>query len=337
MAAAHFKKSKQAAIQWFLRMQHAEVEDSERSRFESWLMESSANQEAYSEVARLWDSFDSPVALETLATAMEQKNYFNKLERSHRFKKTAAGVLGALTLGIGSIFAYQFWQSQPVMQLAAQTELGDIKSQRLEDGTLLTMNTGTDIEVSYYRDHRLVKLKRGEAIFEVARDESRPFIVDSGSARVSVLGTRFAVNRMQKLIRISVDHGLVKVEKQDSQNETSTPIMLHNGEVAEVRADAANPLKTTRQATDAFTFEKGVITFDQAGIDEIAETLSRYRKVPVIAQSDTGNNHQITAVIKSQSIETFLRQLPNMAPVKVVTTPEQTLITAIPAKKTVTQ
>lgn len=333
MSAAHLKKLKQTAIQWFLRMQHADVEDSERNKFENWLMENRAHQEAYSEVSKLWDRFDSPLALEKLAVAMDQKNFFDQRERAQRFKKTIAGVLGAVAIGMAGMFSYQYWQSQPVMQLATQAPFGAVESKQLEDGTLMTMNSDTDIEVTYYRDRRLVKLKRGEAIFEVARDESRPFIVDSGYARVSVLGTRFAVNRMQKLIRISVDHGLVKVEKQNEQGETTAPLVLHKGQVAEVRVDKPSPLKSDRQAADAFSFEKGVITFDKADIHEIAETLSRYRQIPVVAQAEASNNHQITAVIKSQSIETFLRRLPDMAPVQVKTTQEHTLITAATAKK----
>ena len=333
MSAAHFKKLRQTAIQWFLRMQHADVEDSERNKFESWLMESRAHQEAYSEVSKLWDRFDSSVALEKLAVAMDQKRFFDQRERTNRFKKTVAGMLGAIAISMAGMFSYQYWQSQPVMQLATQATFGEVESKRLEDGTLLTMNTGTDIEVTYYRDRRIAKLKRGEAIFEVARDESRPFIVDSGYARVSVLGTRFAVNRMQNVVRISVDHGLVRVEKQNEQGATGSPLTLHKGEVAEIRVDKASPLKSDRQAADAFSFEKGVITFDKADIHEIAETLSRYRKIPVVAQVDASEQRQITAVIKSQSIETFLRRLPDMAPVKVTTTPEHTLITAAPAKK----
>jgi len=333
MSSAHFEKIQQTAIQWFLRMQDNEVEDSVRTKFEVWLMESTANQEAYLEVSKLWDRFDSPAALEKLAVAMDQKSFFDKRERDNRFKKTVAGVLSAIAISIASLYSYQYLQSQPVMQLATQATFGEVESKRLEDGTVLTMNTGTDIEVTYYRDRRLVKLKRGEAIFNVARDESRPFIIDSGHARVSVLGTRFAVNRMQKLIRISVDHGLVKVEKQNAKGEASAPLMLHKGEVAEVRLEQASPTRLDRQASDAFTFEKGVITFDKASIDEIAETLTRYRKTPVIAQAYLADNRQITAVINANSIETFLRRLPDMAPVKVTTTPDQTLITSAPAKK----
>ncbi len=334
MPLNHTDKLREVAIGWFIRIRDAEADDVIRSKFEQWLMSSHAHQQAYADVARVWESFDSTPSLEKLADVAEQNAFFQKAERSQRVKKYIAGAMVAAVIGLGGLLGLQTWHAQPTMQMVAQAELGEVKAQRLDDGTLLTMNTGAEIEVTYYRDRRLVKLKQGEAIFEVARDESRPFIVDSGKAQVTVLGTRFAVNRLKKLVRVSVDHGSVKVEQRETE-ETFNPhsLVLHDGEVAEVKLYGKEPTRQNRHASDAFAFEKGMVIFEEAGIDEIAETLSRYRKQPLVADQSVSGKVHISSMLKTNAIETFISQMPEMAPVRIVATPTTTIIKGKSASK----
>lgn len=334
MPRSHTDKLREVAIGWFIRIKDIEADDPLRSKFEQWLMASVAHQQAYADVAKVWASFDSPHELEKLADIADQDAFFQQSARSKKIKNAIAGAMAAVAIGMAGLLGFQTWHAQPVMQMVAQVEVGQVQSQRLEDGTLMTMNTGTDIEVTYYRDRRLVTLKRGEAIFEVARDESRPFIIDSGKAKITVLGTRFAVNRLQKLVRVSVDHGTVRVEPQNVESATpSSALILHDGEVAEVKQDATKAVRSHNQASDAFAFEKGMVIFEEADLDEIAETLSRYRKLPLVAEQPVSGNVHISSMLKTDAIETFIHQMPEIAPVKIVATPTATLIKSHSVKK----
>lgn len=326
MPRNHTDKLRQVAIGWFIQIKDAEADDPIRSKFEQWLMANTAHQQAYADVSKVWASFDSPHDLAKLADTADQDAFFQKSTQSKKIKNVIAGALATIAIGMGGFLGLQTWHAQPVMQMVAQVEVGQVKAQRLEDGTLMTMNTGTDIEVTYYRDRRLVTLKRGEAIFEVARDESRPFIIDSGKAKITVLGTRFAVNRLHRLVRISVDHGSVKVEPQHVEGSHANALILHDGEVAEMKQDHTKPVRSHQQASDAFAFEKGMVIFEEADLDEIAETLSRYRKLPLVAEQPVSNNVHITSMLKTTSIETFIHQMPELAPVRMVPTTQATLI-----------
>lgn len=334
MPASHTDKLRESAIAWFIRIRDTEADDAIRGKFEQWLMASQAHQQAYADVSKVWETFDSAQDLEKLAVIAEQNTFFQKAERAQRIKKYVAGAMVAAVIGLGGLLGLQTWQAQPTLQMVAQAEVGEVKSQRLDDGTLLTMNTGAEIEVTYYRDRRLVHLKQGEAIFEVARDEQRPFIIDSGKAQITVLGTRFAVNRLKKLVRVSVDHGTVKVEQHDADN-TINPhsLILHDGEVAEVKTDGAAPTHSKRQAADAFAFEKGMVMFEEADMDEIAETLSRYRKLPLVAEPPISSKVHITSMLKADSIDTFINQMPEMAPVRIVQTAKATVIKSTTVNK----
>lgn len=335
----HKKTVREAAIAWFLRMQQIDIEHPDRSKFDAWLMADASHQQAYQQVSDVWEGFDSVEQLKSLDAAMQQKQFQQSISakqtRARHIKQTLTGVLSVALITFVSLFGYRTWQAQPVMQTVAIAEIGQIKAQTLEDGTKLNINADSEVEVTYYRDKRLIKLKRGEVIFEVARDENRPFIIDSGFGRVTVLGTRFAVNRLQKRIRVSVDHGRVQLETVlDAVNENGNThqsdslirtLILHDGEVAEIMQNQT-PKRTTQSANDAFSFAKGAISFDKAGLAEIAETLSRYRKPAVTLQSSLVDDAEITAVIKVQDIEKFIANLPDMAAVQVQSTPQQTVI-----------
>lgn len=331
MQRNHTDKLREVAISWLIRLRDAEADDPIRSQFEQWLMANAAHQQAYADISRLWQTFDSPRELERLADIADQDAFFQQSTRAKKLKNAVAGALAVLAIGAGGLLGLQAWRSQPTMQLATQAAVGEVKSQRLQDGTLMTMNTGTEIAVTYYRDKRLVTLKQGEAIFEVARDEQRPFIIDSGKAKITVLGTRFAVNKLHKLVRVSVDHGTVKVESQQTShaNQQGGQLILHDGEVAEVKQIAT---RSHHQAADAFAFEKGMVIFEEADLDEIAETLSRYRKQPLVAEPSVAGNIHLSSMLKTTAIETFIQQMPEMAPVRIVPTAQATLIKSAPQK-----
>lgn len=327
----HISKLRETATRWFVRMQHAEPDHPDRGRFEAWLMSSPAHATEYAAVADVWHDFDSTKQLQTLANAMEQKKFTEQRTRSNKIQKSAAAVFTVLIITVASLLgfqSYQEWQAEPTLQVAVNTNIGVIKQQSFADGSKLTINANSDVQVTYYRNKRMVQLNRGEVIFEVAKDAERPFIVDTAHAKVTVLGTRFVVNRLNKLSRISVDHGSVKVEAQANQDLAAAPaIVLHDGEVAEVNATQP-PQRIARNAANAFSLTQGIINFEQADLEEIAETLSRYRQTPV--HVNTGNQQgkvpHITAVVKIAEIEGFINVLPHIAPVQIERHSNETLL-----------
>lgn len=318
---------RKTAIEWFLAMQNADIEHEERGRFESWLMSSSEHQKAYEEVCALWENLDSPDELLHLESAMQQKAFVEKSNRSKKIRTTLTRTFSVLlfaVIGTTAYYGYDAWQNEPIMQMVATAEVGQIRSQMLEDGTKLMISGNSNVEIIYSRRQRYVILKQGEASFDVAKNPDRPFVVDSGIAKVTVLGTRFAVNKFTSKVRVSVERGTVRVEP--SQYSTSDPrsqnrngesvLTLRDNEVAEITIDGKTK-RIQRPAADAFSFETGSIAFDGAGLEEIAETLSRYRINPVQFQLMPNEaDVRITAILQSRNVERFIKELPYLAPIK---------------------
>src|SRR3546814_11809300 len=76
------------------------------------------------------------------------------------------------------------------------TATGEILRVPLRDGSAVTLNSNSEIDVDFDEGIRHVRLLRGEALFDVAKDSSRPFVVEADSPRVTAVGTSFTVNRV---------------------------------------------------------------------------------------------------------------------------------------------
>jgi transmembrane sensor len=93
-----------------------------------------------------------------------------------------------------------------------RTEIGGHETVPLKDGTRIELNTDTRLRTAVDAHARRVWLDRGEAYFEVSHDPSRPFVVDAGSRKVTVLGTRFSIRRDGDRVTVAVVEGRVRVD-----------------------------------------------------------------------------------------------------------------------------
>lgn len=312
------------AARWFIRMQDAAIDSPERTQFEHWLMQSEKHQAEYASIADAWNGIDSIEELKKMAAAKQANQFLNQTKRNKKIKNALASLSVCFIFVLAGLFGheqYQQWQTKPTMQMASESKPAQILTQKLEDGSEITLNASSKIQITYYRNQRHIALLQGEAIFNVTKDPDRPFIVETDTAKIKVLGTRFAVNKLSKLVRVSVDHGSVQV---DSKSPVSS-IILHNGQVAEIASTQAVKLTNT-PAADYFKFATGTVVFNQADIFEIADVLSRYSQKKISAEGTS--KEKISAVLNVKDTYTFINTLPKIANVHVQKTENGTLIQA---------
>jgi len=318
------KSVEEEAARWFARLRDAGPDHPDRGRFESWLASSPVNAAEYAAVEDVWNDFNSASRLGDLAGAMERRGAAEIARKEGRRRFLKRGVLG-LFLGIGSGGAawqgWRYWQGLPLAQLAARTGVGEIGRQVLPDGSQVVLGAGSHISVKYFRDRRVVFLLSGDAIFDVVKDPLRPFVVEGGAARATVLGTRFAMNRGTDRSRVSVESGRVQVENAQGAGA----VILEAGQVAEVLKGGA-VLRLSAPASDGFAWQRGTLVFDDAGLQEIAASISRYRRTPVRVEGNSGQ--RITAVVQTIDIEYFLQSLPTFTSVRVENRAGETLLLA---------
>src|SRR3546814_615721 len=93
-----------------------------------------------------------------------------------------------------------------------RTAVGERLNVVLGDGSLVTLNTGTKLRVAFTSGERKVVLTRGQALFEVAKDAARPFVVEARGRRFVAVGTTFDVRVDSRRVQITMIEGTVKVE-----------------------------------------------------------------------------------------------------------------------------
>ncbi len=220
--------------------------------------------------------------------------------------RPAIGVLGAAAF-IGLIFVTlsmivaNEWQHY-------ETQVGQSVEVDLSDGTIASLNTGTQLEARISPKLRELRILRGEVLLDVSPDPLRPFVVDAGRARVKALGTDFDVRREASYVDVAVRSGLVAVSYRGKE---MSPV----GEV-EWRVPAGSGIRVTDQGsmspmtssqfTNAVGWGDGVLRFDDEKLSVLAEEFNRYNRKPKIYVEGEAADKRFSGVFDYQSPERLI-------------------------------
>src|SRR5262249_13651694 len=161
-------------------------------------------------------------------------------------------------------------------------------------------------------------LLEGQALFEVRRNESRPFRVVVDDARVEVLGTAFDVLRTKDGMRVVVLSGKVML----TAGATPPPAAPgpRRGARTALRRPAAAP-----QDVDvglATSWREGRLVFDNVTLADAVEQLQRYRHGHIALADNAVGQMRITGSVSAADPDQLLRLLPETLPVNVYAGPE---------------
>jgi transmembrane sensor len=197
------------AADWYARLRGENVSEIDAARFRAWIAADPAHRRQFEAIDDFWDD------LEVIAQSPE-------VLREHRAiagRRTAAlrrnGRVGARLLGaaaaavlvvIGAlVWAYRERADRYV------TDIGEQRIVTLSDGSVITLNTATELRLHFSTDQRAVELVSGQANFEVAKDAARPFIVTAGNRSVRAVGTQFDVFKSGDRVTVTLIEGKVTV------------------------------------------------------------------------------------------------------------------------------
>ena len=120
------------------------------------------------------------------------------------------------------LFALSVWAFTPSAE-RYQTATGEQLAVVLEDGSHLQLNTQTKLQVDLKENLRYVELLDGKVFFSVAKDTTRHFEINTGTAKIRVVGTSFNVRNTEGVLRVEVLEGIVQV----ANGELDLPRELH--------------------------------------------------------------------------------------------------------------
>lgn len=194
----------------------------------------------------------------------------------------AAGLAGAGAVG---------WSL--LMRGHYQTRKGETRQLALSDGSVVTLNTASKIAVRLTRHVREVRLLVGEALFDVAHDAARPFVVLSGATRARVLGTSFVVRALpDEAVQVLVREGVVELSRTDAALQRPLRMVANTRAVSAAGSQAGREdaivLSNVSQSVvaRALAWRDGMIDFEGVPLGQAASEFMRYSDTLVVVDPD---------------------------------------------------
>ena len=237
----------------------------------------------------------------------------NKTRSINRWINYAAVISITLLIGGGMGYFYHN-QTEPKM-LVATADDGIVKEITLPDGTRVWLNNSTTLKYpeEFSTKERNVYME-GEAYFEVTKNPQKPFIVESNSMRVRVLGTtfNFKSEKQSKIAEATLIEGEIEVRGNKDEGQ----IVLSPGQRAELNLGTGRLTVKEVDAKLDGVWHNDMIPFHQADIFLIANTLERFYDVKIILSPDIQSDKTYSGVLKRKSnIESVLKSLQNSIPI----------------------
>jgi transmembrane sensor len=221
---------REAAAAWHDQLHRDKVSEETRQSFNEWLAASPRHAELYASVHHAWVKLQS-ASSDPLILALRQETALRLTRRTSAWVRPLGWAVASVFLALGAVLLVLSVQSRGDLSSFSsvlrtfrlgnpgvyQTATGERLAFSLPDGSQVTLDTQSELRVSFSVSERSVRLVRGQAFFEVAKDASRPFAVDTGTRRLIAVGTAFDVRLDGDRLKVTMVEGTVRVEHTGQQ------------------------------------------------------------------------------------------------------------------------
>jgi transmembrane sensor len=345
------KKILEEAASHYLSLQDDTMSGAELKAWQAWFMRSKDHQTAFRRLETLWGALDS-VSLDDLTTsavAAERAAPFladgsvislvardaaptAEAARSPRWYALIAASFAAVVMaGYMAFSPFDGPASNPATPY--YTAAGQQRVVHLADGSIVELGSDSAVSVAYTADERGLTLVRGQAIFTVAKNPNRPFVVRAGSGSVTAIGTVFNVRRTVGDIQVRVLEGTVAVRPKgvdavsiDSEKSVKEVALVTAGNQTGYSQDG---VMTAVEAADVHAdlgWRVGVLTLVNRELSDVIQELNRYLETEVAIGDNAIGKFRFTGTVYPDKIDEWLEGLTEGYPLKVMRVGGRTIL-----------
>lgn len=263
----------------------------------AWQARSAAHGLAFERCTDTWQDAARVTLGDYASAAARHAEAENKSGLTRRLRWSAGATLSGLVVGI--LMVLQPWRDMATYA----TGVGEQRTVMLNDGTRLSLNTSTRVRVDLTSVQRTVSVEDGEALFEVAKDARRPFVVRVADSEVVALGTVFSVRLTPATaiggdaLAVTLIEGQVSVRttRGETDSAASRDVLLEPGDRLR-RSEPHRDLTTGRQGVttqldrprvDQLTaWRRSEAVFDDVPLSEAVVEMNRYSRKPIVLLGD---------------------------------------------------
>lgn len=288
-----------------------EATEPQRTMVENWLAESEDNQKHLDQLEWVWQEsentypkqkVDSKASWEKLNTRIEE---FENVEtsKSTNWKVYISRIAAILFL---SISMYQVFDYLNKPEQKIQIASFEVIQDTLSDGSTIALNVNSELSYpdEFDKDKRRVKLK-GEAFFQIEKDKTRPFVIESGIGNIKVLGTSFnVVAREDEDMIVQVKTGLVQLFT--IENKDTTSLFLKAGETGLINYKTHQLFKKDQEEPDALFWLNKQLNFNKTPLAQVFQILEKNYGIQFVVPENIIKNCKLTAQFENDDIETVI-------------------------------
>jgi len=298
-----------------------------------WLSESHERRLAFELVTDTWDT-----------AAQLPRRPFEGVLNQHRsgFRRgfsrpaLAAGALAAVAMA--SLLFYLHRES-------ISTEVGEQRILSLQDGTRVYLNSGTELVDRYDERVRRVDLRKGEALFDVARRSDRPFVVIAGDREIRALGTQFVVRREAESLAVTLLEGKVKVTPTAQSAASVRQLAAHPWPLRRsadlpgitlspgqrLTFEEHEPPKTDMPALERVTaWQRGQVVLDNTPLANAVAEMNRYSTRQLVVQEPLSASIHVSGRFRTGDQEDFAHAIAKAYGLSVRMQSQEIVIAGVP-------
>lgn len=296
------------AAVWVARLENGELTAEQQAEFDSWLHAAPEHALVLARYRELHASLAAQIPV--LMDATEVNAVVAQASRLHRFRRA---MVPALVTAAALAFAAVTWWMMPTQIETASRERRAVV---LEDGSRIELNARTSVEVMLGRSVRRVKLLHGEAMFQVARDPAKPFIVETPQGAVRVTGTVFNVREGGgAAVEVTLLEGSVQLTAAQ-QPEHPVVLAVHEQGVIAGESIARRTL-TPDDAQNVTAWRTGQAAFTALPVREALARFAAYHP-GVITVDESAAAFRVGGRYSLDDLAGFLAALEQALPVSVL-------------------
>jgi transmembrane sensor len=295
------------ASRWFARLRASDCSIVERRKFDAWRTAHVAHAEAYAQAEQLWSGLDELAEdPEILQWRREARHSAPAApDRRGHLRWLAVASLAAVVL-CGGFATWWFVGGSSASSYA--TAHGEQRSVVLADGSRIVLNTDTVLDVDLSRHIRRVRLRRGEAMFEVTHDADRPFVVQAGGNTISDIGTRFDVRDSGGQTAVAVLEGAVAVARDGNTAELTAGEQIVAGDGVWIRGRADPAM--------AVGWTQGRLVFRATPLDDAVAEANRYGPDRLVIADPSLAQLKISGEFRIGNTGALVRALQSVYPIR---------------------
>lgn len=304
-----------------------------REAFAQWLDEGQDNRDAWLKAHQMWDVFDDADDSDLIAAMARAARQAAPEPVARPLWPRAVAACLALAVVSATLFAgvQQGWfdhSPKPVQVTSAAPSLfasgradyvtgaGQKSVVDLPDGTRVTLDADSALDVVFANGRRDVRLLNGQAFFDVAHDRAHPFAVQAGGRVVTALGTQFDVRLTSEAVRVVLVEGSVSVAS--ALGRPSEPsVRLQPGQVFAASKGAVGEVSPAN-LDEALAWKQGVVEFRDQPLSEAVDVLNRYTRAKIVVRDPKVAALRITGAFKTGDIKRFGRSVSQVLPVRMI-------------------